>query len=207
TSIGVPPLKLRTITSCLHHLLDIPRAPTFSVVAYAVSAINGHDCGCAACHPLSDISNTEVRFRQKRNDPANFRFRQPVTLSCHKVPPPGERVPLFCNQKSSVAAYNGKRYAHDTTANIKVAPVLVQLTSAVEECQAALWISGSWLARVIRMFAANLDDRATRLNAVIWVDQGLSLRSSAALRPWKLLPDEDMTQLTDKKKSKSKRAA
>ena len=36
------------------------------------------------------------------------------------------------------------------------------------------------------MFAANLDDRATRLNAVIWVDQGLSLRSSAALRPWKV---------------------
>jgi len=106
-----------------------------------------------------------------------------------------------------VAAYNGKRYAHDTTANIKVAPVLVQLTSAVEECQAALSISGSGLARVIRMCAANLDDRATRLNAVIWVDQGLSLRSSAALRPWKLLPDEDMTRLTDKKKSKSQRAA
>ena len=129
-------------------------------------------------------------------------------LPCRAIrSPPGERVPLFCNQKSSVAAYNGKRYAHDTTANIKVAPVLVQLTSAVEECQAALWISGSWLARVIRMFAANLDDRATRLNAVIWVDQGLSLRSSAALRPWKLLPDEDMTRLTDKKKSKSQRAA
>src|SRR5207248_11081187 len=70
------------------------------------------------------------------------------------------------------------------TANIRVAPVLVQLTSAVEECQAALWISGSWLARVMRMCAANLDDRATRLNAVICVDQGLSLRSSAALRPW-----------------------
>jgi len=74
-----------------HHALfaspaDIPRAPTFSVVAYAVSAINGHDCGFAACHPLSDISNSEIRFRQKRNDPANFRFRQTVTLSSHKVP-------------------------------------------------------------------------------------------------------------------------
>ncbi len=119
-------------------------------------------------------------------------------LPCRAIRfPPGKRVPLFCNQKSSVAAYNGKRYVHDTTANIKVASVLVQLTSAVEECQAALWISGSWLARVMRMCAANLDDRATRLNAVIWVDQGLSLRSSAALRPRASCPRASRTPPVD----------
>ena len=97
-------LKLRTVTSCLHHLLDTPRAPTFSVVAYAVSAINGHDCGFAACHPLSDISkrssspaedqseDPHVRNKARRNSNSRRPSAQTVCEVKH----------LFCRESLSL---------------------------------------------------------------------------------------------------------
>src|SRR5213594_1291265 len=106
-------------------------------------------------------------------------------LPCRAIRfPPGKRVPLFCNQKSSVAAYKREKICPRHNIQYKSCTRF----GATYVCRRGmssgtldLWIMA---CASYRMCAANLDDRATRLNAVICVDQGLSLRSSAALRPW-----------------------
>ena len=55
-----------------------------SVVAYPESAINRDDRRFTAAHALSDISDNEIRLRQKINDLVNFRFSQTPAFSSHE---------------------------------------------------------------------------------------------------------------------------
>jgi len=84
---GLPRLKLQCFVCTANRMFPCAAVPC--VVPYLESAINRDDRAFTAAHALSDISDNEVRFRQKMNDLANFGFSQTPTFSSHEIPSSG----------------------------------------------------------------------------------------------------------------------
>ena len=80
-------LKLQCLAGASTRMFPCGAVP--SVVAYPESAINRDDRRFTAAHALSDISDNEIRLRQKINDLVNFRFSQTPAFSSHGIPSSG----------------------------------------------------------------------------------------------------------------------